>query len=89
MNALIRAIPAIVNVLLVCFMFWLIFSIMGVQFFAGKFFKCVDETGAKLEATVVANYTDCLAQNYTWQNSKINFDNAAQGLLSLFQVVSS
>ena len=35
-NSLMRAIPAIVNVLLVGMMFWLIFSIMGVQFFAGR-----------------------------------------------------
>lgn len=42
------AIPSIFNVLLVCLVFWLIFSIMGVQFFGGKFFKCVDEDGELL-----------------------------------------
>ena len=36
------AIPSIINVLLVCLLFWLVFSIMGVQFFKGKFYKCVD-----------------------------------------------
>ena len=36
------AIPSIFNVLLVCLVFWLIFSIMGVQFFGGKFYKCID-----------------------------------------------
>jgi len=35
------AIPAIVNVLLVCLLFWLVFAIMGVQFFKGKFHKCI------------------------------------------------
>ena len=30
-NALMYAIPSIINVLLVCLVFWLIFSIMGVQ----------------------------------------------------------
>nr|CAD7200415.1 unnamed protein product [Timema douglasi] len=52
-NALMYAIPSIFNVLLVCLVFWLIFSIMGVQFFGGKFFKCVDEEGELLpiEAT--------------------------------------
>lgn len=44
-NALMYAIPSIFNVLLVCLVFWLIFSIMGVQFFGGKFFKCVDDDG--------------------------------------------
>ena len=39
-NALMNAIPAIVNVLMVCMVFWLIFSILGVQLYKGKFFKC-------------------------------------------------
>ena len=42
-NALMYAIPSISNVILVCLVFWLIFSIMGVQFFAGKFGKCVNQ----------------------------------------------
>ena len=46
------AIPSIFNVLLVCLVFWLIFSIMGVQFFGGKFFKCLDENGMLLPITV-------------------------------------
>lgn len=51
-NALMYAIPSIFNVLLVCLVFWLIFSIMGVQFFSGKFFKCLDEEGELLPVSV-------------------------------------
>lgn len=51
-NALMYAIPSIFNVLLVCLVFWLIFSIMGVQFFGGKFFKCIDEYGVMLDISV-------------------------------------
>lgn len=51
-NALMYAIPSIFNVLLVCLVFWLIFSIMGVQFFGGKFFKCLDDDGELLPVTV-------------------------------------
>ena len=40
-NALIQAIPSIFNVLLVCLILWLIFAIMGVQMFAGKFHKVI------------------------------------------------
>ena len=39
-NALIHCIPAIGNVIMVCLLFWLVFGIMGVQFFAGKFYFC-------------------------------------------------
>lgn len=51
-NALMYAIPSIFNVLLVCLVFWLIFSIMGVQFFSGKFYKCLDEDGELLPISV-------------------------------------
>lgn len=40
-NALVQAIPSIFNVLLVCLIFWLIFAIMGVQLFAGKYSKVI------------------------------------------------
>ena len=52
-NALVGAIPSIGNVLLVCLIFWLIFSIMGVTLFAGKFRKCIDTfTGEKIEPSI-------------------------------------
>jgi len=57
------AIPSIFNVLLVCLVFWLIFSIMGVQFFGGKFFKCEDKEGNLVPLSVsVAAVTISLPQ---------------------------
>ena len=88
MNSLLFAIPEIGNVALVCSIFWLVFSVMGVQFFGGKFFKCVDENGEILPDSLVPNKTSCLSLNYKWKNSDINFDNALAGFLALFQVVS-
>lgn len=91
-NALMLAIPAILNVLVVCMVFWLIFSIMGVQFFSGRFYKCKDSTGEVLLPSVVANKSQCLAMaathNYSWVNSNINFDNVLNGYLALFQVAT-
>lgn len=87
-NALMYAIPSIFNVLLVCLVFWLIFSIMGVQFFGGKFFKCVDAEGIMLEIDVVNDRQTCFDLNYTWINSKITFDHVGMGYLALLQVVS-
>lgn len=87
-NALMYAIPSIFNVLLVCLVFWLIFSIMGVQFFGGKFFKCLDENGELLSISIVNDQWQCLSQNYTWVNSKINFDHVGMGYLALFQVAT-
>lgn len=90
-NALIGAIPSIMNVLLVCLIFWLIFSIMGVNLFAGKFGKCVNRTGFIHSVTAVNNKSECLAMNDTqfyWTKVKVNFDNVGLGYLSLLQVVS-
>ncbi|XP_065166604.1 sodium channel protein 60E isoform X3 [Atheta coriaria] len=87
-NALMYAIPSIFNVLLVCLVFWLIFSIMGVQFFSGKFFKCVDEDGEILPTTIVNTKWECFEQNFTWINSKISFDHVGIAYLALFQVAT-
>lgn len=47
-NALLASLPSMTNVLLVCFLFILIFSIMGVSFFKGMFYRCVvDPTSIK------------------------------------------
>ncbi|XP_072762114.1 sodium channel protein 60E isoform X2 [Anoplolepis gracilipes] len=87
-NALMYAIPSIFNVLLVCLVFWLIFSIMGVQFFGGKFFKCVDEYGEMLDTSIVNTKEECFSKNYSWENSKITFDHVGIAYLALFQVAT-
>jgi len=91
-NALIQAIPAIFNVLLVCLVFWLIFSIMGVNLFGGRFSSCVDEFGETVSFNVVSSKNDCdilgPLYNYTWFTPKVNFDNCLIAYLALFQVVS-
>ena len=39
-NALINSVPAVANVLLICFLFFLIFAILGVNLFKGKLYAC-------------------------------------------------
>uniref|UniRef100_A0A8U7NIF4 Sodium channel protein n=1 Tax=Corvus moneduloides TaxID=1196302 RepID=A0A8U7NIF4_CORMO len=92
-NALLGAIPSIMNVLLVCLIFWLIFSIMGVNLFAGKYYRCVNTTTGELfDIDVVNNKSDCMALLHTnevrWVNVKVNFDNVGLGYLSLLQVAT-
>lgn len=93
-NALLGAIPSIMNVLLVCLIFWLIFSIMGVNLFAGKFYRCINTTTEELlPIDQVNNMSDCIALMHTnetrWVNVKVNYDNVGLGYLSLLQVVSA
>uniref|UniRef100_A0A8C3XFI3 Sodium channel protein n=1 Tax=Cyanoderma ruficeps TaxID=181631 RepID=A0A8C3XFI3_9PASS len=91
--ALLGAIPSILNVLLVCLIFWLIFSIMGVNLFAGKFGKCVNMTDENSKInSAINNKTDCEIYNSTgkifWVNVKVNFDNVGSGYLALLQVAT-
>uniref|UniRef100_A0A8C5YFE0 Sodium channel protein n=1 Tax=Microcebus murinus TaxID=30608 RepID=A0A8C5YFE0_MICMU len=91
-NALVGAIPSIMNVLLVCLIFWLIFSIMGVNLFAGKFGRCINQTEGDLPLnyTIVNNKSECESFNVTgelyWTKVKVNFDNVGAGYLALLQV---
>ncbi|CAJ1087617.1 sodium channel%2C voltage-gated, type I like, alpha b isoform X3 [Xyrichtys novacula] len=91
-NALLGAIPSIINVLLVCLIFWLIFSIMGVNLFAGKYYHCVNTTtDENIPSSVVNNKSDCLNlanDSARWRNVKINFDNVGAGYLALLQVAT-
>ncbi|XP_037647118.1 sodium channel protein type 4 subunit alpha B [Sebastes umbrosus] len=94
-NALVGAIPSIFNVLLVCLIFWLIFSIMGVNLFAGKFYYCVNQTSEEMFLPEeVDNRTECFSlmeENSTevrWKNVKVNYDNVGMGYLSLLQVAT-
>uniref|UniRef100_G1STZ7 Sodium channel protein n=1 Tax=Oryctolagus cuniculus TaxID=9986 RepID=G1STZ7_RABIT len=93
-NALVGAIPSIMNVLLVCLIFWLIFSIMGVNLFAGKFGRCINQTegDVPLNHTVVNNKSECESFNVTgelyWTKVKVNFDNVGAGYLALLQVAT-
>ena len=48
-DALFRSIPSILNVFAICFIFWSVFAIMGVNLYAGKMSSCKwTETGEKV-----------------------------------------
>ncbi|CAI5656147.1 unnamed protein product [Oreochromis niloticus] len=89
-NALLGAIPSIFNVLLVCLIFWLIFSIMGVNLFAGKFYYCVNTTtNEPFNVSDVKNMSHCKSmENAIRKNVKVNFDNVGMGYLALLQVAT-
>ena len=93
-NSLLNSIPAISNVLLICGLFWLIFAILGVQFFGGTFHRCVDAEGERYAIDMVNNKSQCLALgevnpgDYEWINSAINLDNTGNAFMALFQVAT-
>merc|ERR1712166_1636765 len=59
-NALIESIPGIGNVMMICLIFWLIFSILGVQLFGGKFARCLHRDSLDVvNLTIVNNKSQC------------------------------
>lgn len=73
----------------------LVFSIMGVNLFAGKFSYCFNETSEEvLLSEHVNNQSECydlMMEGYTeirWKNVKFHFDSSGSGYLSLLLLVS-
>ncbi|XP_060983795.1 sodium channel protein type 11 subunit alpha [Dama dama] len=88
--ALVGAIPAILNVLLVCLIFWLIFCILGVSLFSGRFGRCVNATDVKsvIDYNIVANRNQCESGDFLWHTPHVNFDNVLMAYLALLQVAT-
>ncbi|OXB81907.1 UNVERIFIED_CONTAM: hypothetical protein H355_015104 [Colinus virginianus] len=82
-ETLISSLRPIGNIVLICCAFFIIFGILGVQLFKGKFYYC-DGPDVKN----ITTKTDCINAHYRWVRRKYNFDNLGQALMSLF-VLSS
>uniref|UniRef100_A0A8C1V244 Calcium voltage-gated channel subunit alpha1 I n=1 Tax=Cyprinus carpio TaxID=7962 RepID=A0A8C1V244_CYPCA len=72
-ETLITSLKPIGNIVLICCAFFIIFGILGVQLFKGKFYYCVG-----LDVKNITNKSDCLSANYRWVHHKYNFDNLGQ-----------
>ncbi|XP_068605770.1 voltage-dependent T-type calcium channel subunit alpha-1H [Brachionichthys hirsutus] len=78
-ETLITSLRPIGNIVLICCAFFIVFGILGVQLFKGKFYHCEG-----LDTKNVTNKSDCLQASYRWIRRKYNFDNLIQALMSLF-----
>uniref|UniRef100_A0A3B4UUH4 Voltage-dependent T-type calcium channel subunit alpha-1H n=1 Tax=Seriola dumerili TaxID=41447 RepID=A0A3B4UUH4_SERDU len=78
-ETLITSLRPIGNIVLICCAFFIVFGILGVQLFKGKFYHCEG-----LDTKNITNKSDCLQANYRWIRRKYNFDNLVQALMSLF-----
>uniref|UniRef100_A0A8D2LN47 Calcium voltage-gated channel subunit alpha1 I n=1 Tax=Varanus komodoensis TaxID=61221 RepID=A0A8D2LN47_VARKO len=82
-ETLISSLKPIGNIVLICCAFFIIFGILGVQLFKGKFYHCL---GGDIRN--ITNRSDCMAASYKWVHHKYNFDNLGQALMSLFVLAS-
>uniref|UniRef100_A0A671XV84 EF-hand domain-containing protein n=2 Tax=Sparus aurata TaxID=8175 RepID=A0A671XV84_SPAAU len=95
-EVLVQTIRPLFDVLLVCLTVWLLFSIVGVNMFAGKFHYCFNETSEEFFLPeVVNNKSDCFSlimMNFTevrWKNLHMNYDNVLNGYVTLLHLVTS
>ncbi|KAM9390810.1 LOW QUALITY PROTEIN: voltage-dependent T-type calcium channel subunit alpha-1H-like, partial [Salvelinus alpinus] len=72
-ETLITSLRPIGNIVLICCGFFIVFGILGVQLFKGKFFHCEG-----VDVRNVTNRSDCLRAGHRWTRRKYNFDNLGQ-----------
>ncbi|XP_026207393.1 voltage-dependent T-type calcium channel subunit alpha-1G isoform X2 [Anabas testudineus] len=82
-ETLMSSLKPIGNIVVICCAFFIIFGILGVQLFKGKFFICQGE-----DVRNITNKSDCVQASYKWVRHKYNFDNLGQALMSLFVLAS-
>lgn len=86
-NSLFSALPAMLNVMLVCLLFVLIFAILGMNFFKGEFYHCELDDWKLLEK--IETNIDCLNYGGKWENADSNFDNLISSSLTLFEMMTT
>ena len=83
-QSLINAIPDIFNVLIISCLFFMLFGILGVNYFKGAFYSC---SFADSDYTFsVDTKLECLNYGGTWTNENYNFDNILNAMLTLFEM---
>eukprot|EP00347_Sterkiella_histriomuscorum_P005312 403357086 len=90
-SALLMALPNILNVIIISLLFYVIFGIIGINYFKGSFFSCYTDNSytsshRKIILQNVYDKFDCLNYGGIWVNHDQNFDNIIQAILTLFQV---
>ena len=78
--ALLQSIVAILNVVLVCLIVWVMFAILGVSLFGGKFYQCSNNEINEMDT--------CISSGYSWNQLFPNYDTLIEAMISLF-IVSS
>ncbi|CAD8151145.1 unnamed protein product [Paramecium pentaurelia] len=77
-NALFNSLSQMMNIALVCLIFFLLFGIFGVTQFKGAYYYCdIQEVDDKLE---------CFDKGGSWSNKNFNFDNVLNAMITLFVI---
>ena len=94
-DSLLKSIPSMVNLFVVCIILFVLFGIFGVNQFKGKFYSCKFEYQGFSEAEItekrrlIDTREDCFDVGGDWINEDFNFDNIANAMVTLFAVAST
>lgn len=91
MGAMMESLPQVLNAFAVAFYFFLIFGILGVQLFGGRFQRCSDPTITRMSDcvgnfSVAATPHTFVVANRSWDRSSFHFDALPNALMSLFVI---
>lgn len=84
-RALFYAIPNVANITVIMLLFFLIFGVIAVSFFKGKFFYC----DSAMEGMPLNSKWDCENSGGDWLNRFYTFDDSVSALLVLFVASTS
>jgi Ion transport protein len=85
-KSLLLGLPNILNVTVIMLLFFLIFGVISVSQFKGRFYSCEEnqDTFVDGESTEVAHKWDCVNAGGEWVNSIYNFDDIPNAIITLF-----
>ena len=90
-QCMIYSVKNVFNIFVITIMFLFVFAAMGVQLFNGQFSSCTDPSKVRKEDCVGRfitfkdyNYYQPIEKERVWNNQQWNFDNVANGMLTLF-----
>jgi hypothetical protein len=85
-RALIQSLPSILNITLIMFIFFLLFAVISVSEFKGKFYYCSKEINTDMN---INHKWDCLNAGGIWINQIYCFDNIPRAMITLFIMSTS
>eukprot|EP01061_Rhynchopus_euleeides_P034241 TRINITY_DN57980_c0_g1_i1.p1 TRINITY_DN57980_c0_g1~~TRINITY_DN57980_c0_g1_i1.p1 ORF type:complete len:1027 (+),score=434.72 TRINITY_DN57980_c0_g1_i1:46-3081(+) len=86
-TAILLSLPPLMNVTVISLVVWMVFAIVGLQQFNGKFHACSKSSYGDMSAEFPTREA-CLNASLSWRNHPANFDNVGNAFLTLFQVAS-
>ncbi len=81
-KALFKSMGALCNTMVLILVVYVMFSIVGVSFFAGKFQYCT------VDIYNNSNQSNCNQNGGNWYTYDLNFDNVINGLIQLFELTT-